>query len=51
MRYKTNAQAWAEVTETVRWFERQQQRCREMFGQDNLVGLTKEQKDQFYKSY
>ena len=48
--YQTNQQAWDEVMETTRRFERQQQKCREMFGQDNLIGLTNDQRDLFWKS-
>jgi hypothetical protein len=48
--YQTNQQAWDEVMETARRFERQQQKCREMFGQDNLIGLTNDQRDLFWKS-
>ena len=48
--YQTNQQAWDEVMETACRFERQQQKCREMFGQDNLIGLTNDQRDLFWKS-
>ena len=48
--YQTNQQAWDEVMETARRFERQQQKCQELFGQDNLIGLTNDQRDLFWKS-
>ena len=49
--YKTNSQAWDEVQQTIREFERSAKLCQEMFGQDNLVGLTQEQKNEFYNRY
>jgi flagellar motor switch protein FliG len=47
--YQTNQQAWDEVMETE--FETSATKiCREMFGQDNLIGLTNDQRDLFWKS-
>lgn len=48
--YKTNQQCWDEVTRNVRESKRRTKICREMFGQDNLIGLTQEQRDMFWQS-
>jgi hypothetical protein len=48
--YQTNQQAFREVTN---WFKESKRRtaiCQEMFGQDNLSGLTNDQRDLFWKS-
>ncbi len=48
--YKTNQQAWDEVTATFREEKRRTKVCVELFGQENLIGLTDEQRDLFWKS-
>ena len=48
--YKTNQQAWNEVMSGIRESERTTKICVEMFGQENLIGLTNEQRDLFWKS-
>ena len=48
--YKTNQQAWNEVTHNYNESKRQAKICQELFGQVNLIGLTTEQRDLFYKS-
>lgn len=48
--YKTNQQCWNEVTRSFVESKRRTQICREMFGQDNLIGLTNEQRDLFWES-
>lgn len=46
--YKTNSQAWNEVMSNIKEHERQTKICQQMFGQDNLVGLTEEQRNKFW---
>lgn len=48
--YKTNQQAWDEVTNEIIRGRRREKICLEMFGQKNLIGLTEEQRDLFWKS-
>ena len=48
--YKTNQQCWDEVTRSFNVSKRRTQICQEMFGQDNLIGLTNDQRDQFWSS-
>lgn len=48
--YKTNQQAWDQVTNRINEDKRQTAICQEMFGQDNLYGLTEEQKQSFWKA-
>jgi len=48
--YKTNQQCWDEVTREFQESKRRTQICQEMFGQDNLKGLTTEQRDLFWES-
>lgn len=48
--YKTNQQAWDEVTRNFNEDKRQTAICQKMFGQDNLYGLTEEQKKSFWKA-
>lgn len=48
--YKTNQQAWDKVVAIFNEDKRQTDICQAMFGQDNLVGLTKEQKEAFWKA-
>ncbi len=48
--YQTNQQAWDEVTRNFKESERRTKICLKMFGQENLKGLTNEQRDLFWKS-
>lgn len=48
--YKTNQQCWDEVTRSFQESKRRTQICQEMFGQDNLIGLTNDQRDLFWRS-
>lgn len=48
--YKTNQQCWDEVTRSFKESERRTQICQQMFGQDNLIGLTNDQRDLFWES-
>jgi len=48
--YQTNQQAWDEVMQGIKESERRTVICQEMFGQDNLIGLTNEQRDLFWES-
>ena len=48
--YKTNQQAWDEVMQGIKESERRTVICQQMFGQDNLIGLTNEQRDLFWRS-
>ncbi len=48
--YKTNQQCWNEVMQNFKESERRTKICIEMFGQENLIGLSNEQKELFWKS-
>jgi hypothetical protein len=48
--YKTNQQAWNEVMSGVKESERRTNICIEMFGQENLIGLSDEQRELFWQS-
>jgi len=48
--YKTNQQAWDEVIANIKEAERQEAICQELFGQKNLIGLSNEQRELFWKS-
>jgi hypothetical protein len=48
--YKTNQQCWNEVTQSFIESKRRTKICIEMFGQENLKGLSNEQKELFWKS-
>ena len=48
--YQTNQQAWDEVTRGIQEATRRTAICQELFGQDNLIGLTNDQCDLFWKS-
>ena len=48
--YQTNQQAWNEVTRTYNESTRRTGICKEMFGQENLIGLTDEQRDRFWSA-
>ncbi len=46
--YQTNQQAWDEVAREYRDSIKRTEVCRRMFGQDNLIGLSQEQRDLFW---
>ena len=48
--YKTNNQCWNEVMQGVKDSNRRTKICVELFGQENLIGLSNEQKELFWKS-
>ena len=48
--YQTNIQAWDETMRQIKETERLTELCQQMFGQDNLIGLTEEQRDLFWES-
>ena len=48
--YKTNQQAWNEVSREFNESKRQTKICIEMFGQENLIGLTDDQRNLFWES-
>jgi hypothetical protein len=48
--YLTNQQAWDEVTRSFTEARRRTKICQEMFGQDNLYGLSDEQKELYWES-
>ena len=48
--YLTNQQAWDQVTEAYDESIRRTDICKAMFGQENLIGLTEEQRDQFWSA-
>ena len=48
--YQTNQQAFREVTNWSKESKRRTAICQELFGQDNLSGLTNDQRDLFWKS-
>ena len=47
---KTNNQAWNEVMNSFKESERRTVICQKMFGQDNLIGLSEDQRDLFWES-
>jgi len=48
--YKSKCKAWNEVMNSFKEDERQTAICQKMYGQDNLYGLTEEQKKAFWKA-
>jgi len=48
--YQTNQQAWDEVTREFKESKRRTAICQQMFGQDNLIGLTDDQRNKFWES-
>jgi hypothetical protein len=48
--YQTNQQAFREVNNWSKESKRRTAICQQMFGQDNLIGLTNDQRDLFWKS-
>ena len=50
MKYQTNNEAWDEVTKEFVESKRRTKICQSLFGQDNLIGLTVEQRDLFWET-
>ena len=50
MRYLTNNEAWDEVTKEFVESKRRTKVCQSLFGQDNLRGLTDEQRVLFWET-
>ena len=48
--YQTNQQAWDEVTREIAESKKRTKICQDLFGQDNLIGLSDEQRDLFWES-
>jgi hypothetical protein len=48
--YQTNQQAWDQVTNAIIEANKQTVILQQLFGQDNLKGLTKDQRDLFWES-
>jgi hypothetical protein len=48
--YKTKQQCWNEVMQSIQESDRRTKICIDMFGQENLIGLSNEQKELFWKS-
>ena len=48
--YKTNQQCWDGVTRSFIESNRRTEICQELFGQENLIGLTSDQRDLFWES-
>ena len=48
--YQTNQQAWDEVTRSFIESNRRTEICQQLFNQDNLIGLTNDQRDLFWES-
>ena len=48
--YKTNQQAWNETMRGIKESERRTKICIEMFDQENLIGLSDEQRNLFWES-
>tara|TARA_R110002020_G_scaffold2184_8_gene10091 strand:- start:543 stop:695 length:153 start_codon:yes stop_codon:yes gene_type:complete len=48
--YKTNQQAWNEVATSFREDKRRTAICQKLFGQDNLIGLSDEQRALYHES-
>tara|TARA_R110000824_G_scaffold72945_1_gene185918 strand:- start:1289 stop:1441 length:153 start_codon:yes stop_codon:yes gene_type:complete len=48
--YKTNQQCWDEVTDSFIESKRRTKICVELFGQENLIGLSDAQRNKFWES-
>ena len=46
--YKTNQQCFNEVTRSFIEANKRTNVCQELFGQDNLIGLTADQRDLYW---
>ena len=51
MRYKTNQQCWDEVTHEILKSRKLTEITVKLYGQENFVGLTRDQTDQVYEEY
>ena len=48
--YQTNSQAWNEVANSFNEEKRRTAICKAMFGQENLIGLSEEQRNAFWEA-
>ena len=48
--YKTNQQAWDEVMQSISESKKRTKLCIKMFGQENLIGLSESQRNEFWKA-
>jgi len=48
--YKTNNQCWNEVSNSIKESNIRTKICIEMFGQENLIGLSDDQRELFWQS-
>ena len=48
--YKTNNECWNEVSNSIKESNIRTKICIEMFGQENLIGLSDEQRELFWQS-
>jgi hypothetical protein len=48
--YKTNNQCWNEVSKSIEESNIRTKICIKMFGQENLIGLSDEQRELFWES-
>ena len=48
--YKSRTQAWNEVMNSFKEDERRTAICQKMFGQDNLIGLSDEQREAYWNA-
>ncbi len=48
--YKTNNQCWNEVSNSIKESNIRTKICIDMFGQENLIGLSDEQRELFWES-
>lgn len=49
--YKTNQQAWDEVTNEIIKSRKLTEITVELYGQENFIGLTRDQTDRVYELY
>ena len=48
--YKTRTQCWNEVMQSFKENERRTAICQKMYGQDNLIGLSDEQREAYWNA-
>ena len=48
--YKNNNQCWNEVSNSIKESNRRTEICISLFGQENLIGLSDDQRELFWKS-
>lgn len=51
MKYKTNSQAWQEVTDSINKSEKLTEITLELYNQENFIGLDQSQRDKVYEVY